>query len=271
MNVFIRFFILFLKVFVDFIGDIFGKFGFKLTPLTFEGICSSLSKQAKSDLLQTDYLRNNLLVFIENSTADNIVPLSGQYFLRVWLTQLMELHVRVKKYLKMDPTIRQVPIKRPVFFLTLIRTGSTFLHHLMYEDENWKCPELWELEDCAPPPGSNIEEDKKRIANCKFKWGKYIRIYSILYNYNFVRFIDMSSVLMGWNEMKKYHDLNPRNPEDLSFNINSDYNFVGSLLLHKGMEGEFTEYFRNPSQNNSDIYDENLKTRLQMICKNASK
>ncbi|CAD5124566.1 DgyrCDS12840 [Dimorphilus gyrociliatus] len=251
MNIIFRFIILCLKVFIDFIGDLVGKFGLKLTPLTFEGICSSLSKEAKSEFLQTDYLRNNCLVFIENSTANNIIPLSGQYFLRVWLTQLMELHVRVKKYLKMDPTVSQVPIKRPVFILTLIRTGSTFLHHLMNQDENWKCPELWELEDCAPSPGDNAEEDKRRIAYCKFKW-------------------DVSSVLMGWNDIKKYHSLDPHNPEDLIFNIYSDFNFIVSNLIHEGMEGEFTKYFSNPSKKNSDLYDENLKLRLQMICKNAN-
>lgn len=76
---------------------------------------------------------------------------------------------------------------------------------------------------------------------------------------------------MGWNQVNSIHSFDPRNPEDLAFNGYVDCNFIGSSLLHKGMEGEFTDHFRNPSESLQDLYEENMKVRLQMICKNSGK
>lgn len=76
---------------------------------------------------------------------------------------------------------------------------------------------------------------------------------------------------MGWNNINSIHSFDPRNPEDLAFNGYIDCNFIGSSLLHKGMEDEFTDHFRNPSESLQDLYEENMKVRLQMMCKNTGK
>lgn len=170
MNIIIRFLILFLKYIVDKIGDVFQKFGFAKDVLTLDSICNNLSKEARTELLQTDYLRKNLVTLIENMKNFNELPITGQYFTKVWMIKLMESRATIIRYLKEDPSIYQVPIKRPVFFITLMRTGSTFMHHLMSQDKNWRCPELWELEDCAPPPGG--KNDAERIAASRLKWSK---------------------------------------------------------------------------------------------------
>ncbi|CAD5124585.1 DgyrCDS12858 [Dimorphilus gyrociliatus] len=248
MNIVIRFFILLLKFIIDAFGDILVKFGLRLEPLTFETVCKGLSKQAKSDLLQTEYAKNNFMVLIEHITSCDELPLTGHYFTRVWMIKLLELRVRVQRCLKEDPSIYKVPLTRPVFFVTLMRTGSTFLHHLLSQDKNWRCPELWELEDCAPPPGG--QDDSRRIAESRLKW-------------------NISSCLMGWKDVQKTHTFDPRNPEDLAFIGYLDGHFVGSSLLHRGMEGEFTDYFRNQSEKIQDIYEENNRVRMQMICKNS--
>lgn len=171
MNVVVRFFILLVKFIVDMIGDFLYKLGFKLDVLNLTTVCNGLSKQAKSELLQTDYLRKNLVTLMDNMVADNEMPISGKFFTKVWMIKLLELRVRIQRCLKEDPSIYNVPLKRPIFFVTLMRTGSTFLHHLLSQDKNWRCPELWELEDCAPPPGG--KDDAQRIAENRLKWSKY--------------------------------------------------------------------------------------------------
>lgn len=41
--------------------------------------------------------------------------------------------------------------------------------------------------------------------------------------------------------------------------------------MHDKMEGEFIEYIQNRSSKSEMIYDKQLKTYLQMICKNSGK
>lgn len=41
--------------------------------------------------------------------------------------------------------------------------------------------------------------------------------------------------------------------------------------MHDNMEGEFIEYIQNRSAESELIYNQNLKTHLQMICKNSGK
>lgn len=154
---------------MDLIGDVFHAFGFKLTLLSYDSLCRAVSKPARTELMKEGYVQDNLKMFIKYFTAGNRVPLSSQFFFKLWAANLLELRVRIARCLKEDPSIYQVPLRRPVFFVTLWRTGSTHLHHLLSQDKNWRCPELWELEDCAPPPGGF--DDEKRIKKSEIKWG----------------------------------------------------------------------------------------------------
>lgn len=172
MHILLRFIILFIKCLFDIIGDIFYFFGFKISPLTVENISKDISKEARSELLQYQYLRENLEVLLRNFTYGNTVPVTGRYFSKIWLNQLLELRVQIKRYLKEDPTVYKVPFRRPVFFVTMMRTGSTFLHCLMSQDDQWKCPKLWEMEDFCPPPGVNKKIDETKLAHSKLKYGK---------------------------------------------------------------------------------------------------
>ncbi|CAD5124565.1 DgyrCDS12839 [Dimorphilus gyrociliatus] len=247
MHIIFRFIILFIKCLMDIIGDIFYYFGLKLSPLTFENISKELTKEARSELLQVEYLQDNLDVFIRTIADGNTMPVTGRYFTKVWLIHLLELRVRIKRCLKEDPSIYRVPLKRPIFFVTMMRTGSTFMHCLMAEDDQWSCPKLWELEDFSPPPGTTAADDKTRIARCQLKW-------------------EITSTLMGWNDVKKAHGFNPLTPEDLLFLYHLDFKFI--TAMHDRMEGEFMDFFQNQPANLELIYNKNLKTHLQMICKN---
>lgn len=74
---------------------------------------------------------------------------------------------------------------------------------------------------------------------------------------------------MGWNDVKNTHAFGPRTPEDLLFLYHADFRFVQSALIFESFEKDFTDYVRNPSWEEQLEFDENLKTRLKVICKNS--
>lgn len=171
MNFIIRFFVLLWKVLYDFLSDLLYYFNVELLTLNIRTLCKSISKEASSELMTNDYLIQNLNYLFKYNTDGRENPCSSRLFGKIWVSSLLEQRVKVKKYLCENPSVYDVPIKRPVFIITLIRTGSTFLHCLMDNDKRWKCPKLWELEDFVPPPGEHI--DSGRISKAKLKWGKF--------------------------------------------------------------------------------------------------
>lgn len=175
MHIILRFIILAIKYIVDAFGDFLLKFGFVLWPLSEDSLIESLSKESETEYMKHKYLQKSFRIFCEKSPVKNSFPSLGRLFVKIWIKRLLELRVRVSRCLKEDPSIYDVPLRRPVFFITLVRTGSTFMHCLMAQDHKWRCPELWELEDCAPPPGT--KDDKRRIEECRQKWGKFLCLY----------------------------------------------------------------------------------------------
>ncbi|CAD5124586.1 DgyrCDS12859 [Dimorphilus gyrociliatus] len=248
MHIILRFIILTIKFIVDWIGDFLLNFGVVLWPLSEDSLTSVISKEAKMEYESHKYLRDSFQMFSNNLPLRTTFPATGRLFSRIWIKRLLELRVRINRSLKEDPSIYDVPLRRPVFIITLARTGSTFMHCLMAQDHRWRCPELWELEDCSPPPGE--KDDKKRISESKLKW-------------------DLTSVFMGWNDVKNTHNFNVRTPEDLLFLYHCDFRFVQSALVFSSLEKDFTNYIRNPKWNEQVEFDENLRTRLKMICKNS--
>jgi hypothetical protein len=60
--------------------------------------------------------------------------------------------LKILAELKDNPTILDVPIRRPLFILGLPRTGTTLLHNLLAQDPACRVLQYWELMNPAPPP-----------------------------------------------------------------------------------------------------------------------
>lgn len=76
---------------------------------------------------------------------------------------------------------------------------------------------------------------------------------------------------MGWNDINNVHRFRARNPEDLLILYYTDFTLVQTALMHDHVDGLYADYVCNPDKNLQKIYDTNLKTRLQMICRNSGK
>ena len=87
----------------------------------------------------------------------------GVDMLREEFSIRLTTELQLEQDLARFPEIRDVPIVAPVFIVNFGRTGSTFLHNLMAQDERARTPALWELWSPSPPPSSDQTDCEARI------------------------------------------------------------------------------------------------------------
>jgi hypothetical protein len=80
--------------------------------------------------------------------------------LRGWIMS----YIMLDRDLLLHPEIAEVSIEKPHFLVGFGRTGSTFLHHLLALDPQFRAPRLWELIAPTPPPRPETAASDPRIA-----------------------------------------------------------------------------------------------------------
>ncbi|GAA2952931.1 MULTISPECIES: sulfotransferase [Streptomycetaceae] len=68
---------------------------------------------------------------------------AGRIRTRTALRSALVTQLRVDRMTAADPAVREVPV-RPVFITGLLRTGTTFLQHLLAQHPDLRAPRLWE-------------------------------------------------------------------------------------------------------------------------------
>ncbi|MDT8368985.1 MAG: sulfotransferase, partial [Longimicrobiales bacterium] len=76
----------------------------------------------------------------------------GRVAARVDLLRLLTNRLHLVDDRKRNPAIAEVPIERPIFIVSLPRTGTTFLHGLLAADPANRIPRSWEVMYPSPPP-----------------------------------------------------------------------------------------------------------------------
>jgi hypothetical protein len=78
------------------------------------------------------------------------------------LVHSLATQVRVRRNLKQNPEIAEVPVDRPVFIIGLPRTGTTLLHNILALHPDLRCPRLWEL---VHPAGLSSRQEQEVVAD----------------------------------------------------------------------------------------------------------
>jgi hypothetical protein len=78
---------------------------------------------------------------------------------------------RVRMAIAANPQIERIPVVQPVFVTGLLRTGTTFLQHLLAQHPQLRAPQLWELMAPAGP-----EEPADLITACESYIAEYYRV-----------------------------------------------------------------------------------------------
>jgi len=67
------------------------------------------------------------------------------------LNETLVKRLRLEHYLEREPAIRDIQLQSPIFLVAPARTGTTFLHRLLAQDNSHRTLRLWEALQ-APPP-----------------------------------------------------------------------------------------------------------------------
>lgn len=86
----------------------------------------------------------------------------GRHITRWDVHRLLSNLLRLRAEEIDDPGIRDRPIGEPVFITGMPRSGSTFLHHLMAEDDQFQTPRCWQTIYPYPGGGQDGEDARAR-------------------------------------------------------------------------------------------------------------
>ncbi|CAD5112455.1 unnamed protein product [Dimorphilus gyrociliatus] len=193
---------------------------------------------------ENDYIKKNLKLLLSNT--EKAYSTLG----RLSLTKDIVKNVnRLSEYRSIIQTeseiFSQISIVKPVFILTLPRTGSTFLHCLLSEDKRWKVPGKWELGKPYPypldPPSKENEETLASFKESNF----------------------LLSQFYGPQNIGIAHKLQPTDSEDILTYMRGD-----GIFSSQSFALDIPEYnacVENLSYNTWLKIFENFKDRLKMI------
>ncbi|MBW2387254.1 MAG: sulfotransferase [Deltaproteobacteria bacterium] len=110
-----------------------------------------------------DEFREGLRVLLESLEGEARLNDFGRAFARGDILRNLENRLRVTEDLKRHPEILDVEIVEPIIIVSLPRTGSTILHHLMAQDPDNRYVATWECNLLSPPPESSTWDSDPRI------------------------------------------------------------------------------------------------------------
>ena len=90
------------------------------------------------------------------------MSLFGRFGTRWDIGRFLANLLRLRDEEQRTPAILDEPIERPIFITGLPRSGTTFLHRLLAEDEANLVPRVWQLIHPYPEPGSRGGRDRRQ-------------------------------------------------------------------------------------------------------------
>ena len=103
-----------------------------------------------------------LRILLEQYRRNAEMNLAGCFAARFDVMRLMRNLVALKKREASQPALLLTPVENPIFITGLPRSATTFLHKLLIEDPESRCPAVWEA--VFPLPRTPADIPAKRIA-----------------------------------------------------------------------------------------------------------
>ena len=96
----------------------------------------------------------------------------GRFLMRGHLLGILETRLRLAALWRKQPDSLATPIEKPVFITGMPRSGSTFLHEVLFQDPEIRSPRVWEVmfPIPAPAPGPSHHHWRVHRANMNLWW-----------------------------------------------------------------------------------------------------
>src|SRR4051794_4506773 len=130
----------------------------------------ALIARARRDTGLTDFgdapFREGLRILLRACAEEADLSLFGRLGTRWDLVRFLSNLLRLRDEERRAPAILDEPIEKPIFITGLPRSGTTFLHRLLAEDNANFVPRVWQLIHPYPPPGAGGRRDRpqQRVA-----------------------------------------------------------------------------------------------------------
>ncbi len=109
------------------------------------------------------YHRIPLRILCESYIKESKLHFYGRLRIRKILISYLSNWLLIHNEIKCHPEILQEPISRPLFIVSLPRTGTSLLHWLLSQDPSNRSPLYWETIRPAPAPEPLTRETDPRI------------------------------------------------------------------------------------------------------------
>lgn len=132
--------------------------------LTESGLLQRAEEETGLRNFGDDDFHTGLRMLLESAQREAGLSLIGKQALQQDCLRWLTNRLKIEDALAKNPEILNTPVSRPLFIVCLPRTGSTFLHRLLSQDEQARAPLFWELWRPAPPPRKETRLSDPRIA-----------------------------------------------------------------------------------------------------------
>jgi len=142
-------------------GEWFDRVG--IVPLDEDSLIATACRQTGlSDFGPDDSWRNHFRVLIKSIEDEGEINLLGRIITRSDMLIYLRARLQVFDTYKRHPEIEAEVVKEPVFIIGLGRSGTTILHEVLSQDEQFRCVRKWEaLFPCPPPQTATYETDPR--------------------------------------------------------------------------------------------------------------
>ena len=109
-----------------------------------------------------DTWQEGLQILLRDHARSNILSERGQGIIKGRYVNALATRMQVDDYIRQHPEVLDAPIKRPVFILGLVRTGTTMVSYLMDADPATRSLLRWEAYNVTPPaaPGATRSDPR---------------------------------------------------------------------------------------------------------------
>ncbi|MEL6347925.1 MAG: sulfotransferase [Myxococcota bacterium] len=105
-----------------------------------------------------------LRVLLDSAQASTTLNALGQRMLAHALHMRLKNHFAIAGWLAEHPAIEDEPIERPVFIVSLPRTGTTMLHRLLSVPSHSRALHTWEMDHPVPVPQAALAPSRGQKA-----------------------------------------------------------------------------------------------------------
>ncbi|CAD5112483.1 unnamed protein product [Dimorphilus gyrociliatus] len=186
-----------------------------------------------------------LKILLEDVNKFKEFSATGKYLLLRFIGENLNQRQRSIHLMEYLPEVQETNFKRPVFILSLPRTGSTFFHCSLLKDKRWNSPTSWEFHQPLPHVYPLPSEYVKKVRS----FNKSLRSMEIRLGESFTR----------------SHHVEATSPED-----------IGEILIGEGIWcymaeafnlPNYMDYIKNlPKKDFAQSYNI-IKKRIRLMCR----